>query len=212
MSNHHLIADELRQRVSQLPPAQVLWIGLAGAPGSGKSTLAKQLQQQLGDCLLVIPQDGYHYYRHELDTMANPQEAHRRRGAVFTFNAERFVEEMIQAKIAGYGQFPGFDHSRGDPVEAEISLNRQHRIVLVEGSFLLLDNAPWKQLREQVFDESWFLDVPLQECKRRVVERHIQVGLSRAAAEERVASNDGLNAEQINAVSPANASRIISGV
>jgi pantothenate kinase len=58
-----------------------LWIGLAGAPGSGKSTLAAKLQAQFGDSLLVIPQDGYHYYRHQLDAMPDPAMAHARRGS-----------------------------------------------------------------------------------------------------------------------------------
>ncbi len=42
--------------------------------------------------------DGYHYYRHELDYFDDPEEAHERRGAAFTFNAKKFVDDMIQAK------------------------------------------------------------------------------------------------------------------
>ena len=41
-------------------------------------------------------------------------------------------------QIAGEGHFPSFDHAVGDPKEAEIHIKPQHRIVLIEGNYLLL--------------------------------------------------------------------------
>jgi pantothenate kinase len=186
-----------------------LWIGLAGAPGSGKSTLAAKLQAQFGDTLLVIPQDGYHYYRHQLDAMPEPAMAHARRGSPFTFDAERFVQELIQAKAKGTGVFPSFDHGAGDPIEQAIQLTDQHRIVLVEGSFVLLSDAPWCELKRQVFDESWFLNTNLEESCARVVKRHLQVGRTQEEAEHRMTSNDRLNAQLIIDQSVVNADRLI---
>lgn len=78
-----------------------------------------------------------------------------------------------------------------------------------EGNYLLLDTVPWCRLREEVFDETWFLDVPVQECNRRVMERHVKVGLSEEQARLRVVTNDGINVELIAKESPANADRII---
>ena len=43
---------------------------------------------------LILPMDGYHYYRHELDKMADPVHAHARRGAEFTFDSQKFVKEV----------------------------------------------------------------------------------------------------------------------
>jgi pantothenate kinase len=57
--------------------------------------------------------DGYHYYRSELDAMDDPAELHRRRGAHWTFNADRFIREMKEARAAGAGAFPSFDHHEG---------------------------------------------------------------------------------------------------
>ncbi len=209
MHAYDTLTAELKHAASQTGNASQLWIGLAGAPGSGKSTLAQALKTSLGDLLVVIPMDGYHYYRSELDKMDDPLEAHLRRGAPFTFNATRFVDDLIKARVTGKGTFPGFDHGVGDPVENEITLSSFHKIVLVEGNYLLLDTDPWCQLREKVFDQTWYLDVPLQECILRLCKRHVEVGYTEEQALQRVASNDGINAELISSVSPKNADKII---
>jgi pantothenate kinase len=203
------LAAELRQRAARLTGDMQFWIGLAGGPGSGKSTLAKALRSRLGELLTIIPLDGYHYYRSELDEMDNPAQAHARRGAPFTFNAAKFVDDLIKARNAGEGSFPSFDHRVGDPVEADIQLKKGPQIVLVEGNYLLLDTEPWCQLRARVFDETWFLDVSVAECNRRVGERHVRTGLTEVQAQLRVATNDSLNAELITKVSRGNADRII---
>ena len=209
MSTCEDLAAELRQKAAQLTGKSQFWIGLAGGPGSGKSTLAQALKARLGKLLTIIPLDGYHYYRRELDAMEDPEEAHTRRGAPFTFNASRFVNDLIKARSTGEGVFPSFDHTVGDPVEASIQLNKGRQIVLVEGNYVLLDTEPWCQLRDSVFDETWFLDVPVPECNRRVCIRHVKTGLTEEQAKLRVATNDSINAELITKVSRRNADRII---
>jgi pantothenate kinase len=209
MSTCEDLAAELRQKADQLTGKSQFWIGLAGGPGSGKSTLAQALKARLGKLLTIIPLDGYHYYRRELDAMEDPEEAHTRRGAPFTFNASRFVNDLIEARSTGEGVFPSFDHTVGDPVEASIQLNKGRQIVLVEGNYVLLDTEPWCQLRDSVFDETWFLDVPVPECNRRVCIRHVKTGLTEEQAKLRVATNDSINAELITKVSRRNADRII---
>jgi pantothenate kinase len=209
MDTYTELANILRHRMASLAHNQQLWIGLAGAPGSGKSTIAQELKAQIGEQLLVIPQDGYHYYRHELDTMDNPTYMHVRRGASFTFNADKLVADLVTARQKGEGCFPSFDHGVGDPVENDIHLSRQHRVIIVEGSFLLLDEPPWCNLKTHVFDESWFINISLDESNRRVTGRHVSLGLTPEQASQRVAANDGINAELITKVSPANADRLI---
>lgn len=90
----------------------------------------------------MIPMDGYHFYRSELDAMDNPQEAYERRGAPFTFNARKLVDDLIQAHRTGSGYFPGFDHSNRDPEERSICLEPGKKIVIVEGNYLLLNESP----------------------------------------------------------------------
>lgn len=203
------LAVELQQLASRLSSGGQFWLGLAGGPGSGKSTLAAALMARLKHSLVVIPLDGYHFYRSELDEMENPLEAHARRGAPFSFDSKRFVDDLIKARGAGEGSFPSFDHRVGDPVENDIHLTSANRIVLVEGNYLLLDTAPWCRLREEVFDQTWFLDVPVPTCKRRVMERHVKIGLSKEKAKRRVATNDSINAELVAKESSVNADRIV---
>jgi pantothenate kinase len=119
------------------------------------------------------------------------------------------VQELIQAKAKGAGVFPSFDHGGGDPIEQAIQLTDQHRIVLVEGSFVLLSDAPWCELKRQVFDESWFLNTSLEESCARVIRRHLQVGRTQEEAEHRMISNDRLNAQLIIDQSVVNADRLI---
>ncbi|KGM43332.1 uridine kinase [Alkalispirochaeta odontotermitis] len=209
MKEYDDLAAELRQKAARLTGNKQLWIGLAGGPGSGKSTLAEALKSRLPELLTVVPLDGYHYYRSELDRMQDPAEAHARRGAPFTFNAKKFVDDLVKARNAGEGVFPSFDHGAGDPVEADIQLLKGPQIVLVEGNYLLLNTEPWIHLRTSVFDETWFLDVAVSECNQRVYERHIKTGKTEEHAQRRVTTNDSLNAELIVKVSPGNADRII---
>lgn len=54
--------------------------------------------------------------------MPEPPALHARRGAHWTFNAERFVKDLTQARAAGAGRFPSFDHHVGDPVEDDIEV------------------------------------------------------------------------------------------
>lgn len=210
MNDYDELVSCLQETVARLDANTQSWIGLAGAPGSGKSTVAAGLQGRMGDALVVIPMDGYHFSRHELDAMSDPENAHARRGAPFTFDAPRLIQDLREARRRGVGSFPSFDHGAGDPVENTIALtNERARVVLVEGNYLLLDDEPWCQLREHVFDEGWFLDVPLDECNRRVYQRHLATGKSAHVAQWRVETNDSLNAELVITQSRKNADRIL---
>ena len=90
------------------------WVGIAGAPGSGKTTLTTRISDKLiqnGVECTVVPMDGYHYSRAELDAMPDSVSAHRFRGAPFTFNADAFLRDLRVARKQGEFSFPGFDHA-----------------------------------------------------------------------------------------------------
>jgi pantothenate kinase len=207
--DHDQLASYLQQQVNKLGSGEIFWLGIAGVPGSGKSTLSRALCEHLGELAIVIPMDGYHYYRRELDQMPNPEEAHRRRGAPFTFNAQRFVKELSEAQQRGEGSFPSFDHGTGDPIEGDIEIIKgRHRVVIVEGNYLLLDEEPWCAIRT-LLSETWFLDINVDLCMQRVRERFLATGRDEQTADFRVTYNDRPNAELVARDSPKNADRVI---
>jgi pantothenate kinase len=208
-TNYDQLASQLSAAFDRLDGDQKHWIGLAGSPGSGKSTVAEAIRRRMPEMITVISMDGYHYYRRQLNAMEDPEEAYARRGAPFTFDAERLVDELRVARQKGTGAFPSFDHRIGDPVERDIELRPGKQVVIVEGNYLLLDESPWASLKNEVFDATWFLDVEVAECRRRVEERHVGTGLTKGEARHRVSSNDGPNAELVRAVSLKNASLIV---
>nr|QKY15299.1 putative uridine kinase C227.14 [Polytomella parva] len=192
-------------------------VGIAGAPGSGKSTLASAISKRVNEKIIsldnpqkspspsyfttaiAIPMDGFHYYKYELDQFPDVKKAYERRGAPWTFNASSFVSRMRQLKADAEVRFPSFEHALGDPKEDDILLEKCHRIVFVEGNYLLLDQNPWNCLKdERIFDESWFLDVSLDDAMARVLRRQLRMGTPEDIAEYRIRTNDRPNGELIN--------------
>ena len=186
-----------------------LMVCIAGAPGSGKTTTSLRLQQLIPGSV-VVPMDGYHYYRRELDEFADKAEAYARRGAPFTFNARRFVADMRALRRDGRGSFPSFDHKIGDPSENAIEVLESHCIVICEGNYLLLEEAPWCDLLE-LFDHSLHVGCAEEALLTRLVRRHMATGLAEVEARVRAESNDLVNARLICGYAHR-ASQIVSSV
>ena len=178
-------------------------VGVVGAPGSGKSTLAKQVVHIINaiqgeECAVVLPMDGYHYTKSQLDCFEDPKEAHGRRGAHWTFDAHGFVEKVGEAaeKVDDMLHAPSFDHGQGDPVDGAVCIEKHHSIVVVEGLYLLLDIAHWDKLKD-ICDETWFIDCDIDESMRRVYNRQTRNGAPPRVARHRIETNDRLNALQV---------------
>ncbi|KAK6286403.1 hypothetical protein POUND7_012582 [Theobroma cacao] len=202
-------------------------VGLAGPPGAGKSTLAVEVMQRINklwpqkarsfdsqvkppDVAIVIPMDGFHLYRSQLDAMENPEEAHARRGAPWTFDPMLLLNCLNNLRDQGSVYAPSFDHGVGDPIEDDIFVSLQHKVVIVEGNYLLLEEGVWKEI-SSMFDEKWFIDVDLDMAIQRVLKRHISTGKPPDVAQWRIDYNDRPNAEIIM-TSKKNADLVIRSV
>jgi pantothenate kinase len=188
------------------------FIALCGGPGAGKSTLAANLCAALGDDVAVmLPMDGFHHYRRELDAFDDPDVAHARRGAPFTFDGAKFASKLVELHALGEGTWPSFDHAVGDPVEDDIRLEKRHAYVIVEGNYVLLDQPPWRDVR-QLFDERWLIFVPEEVARQRVAARNAAAwGWSLDKSLARVDSNDVPNMRLV-ASSAVHADRVLDGL
>mmetsp|Transcript_11991 Transcript_11991/g.24127 ORF Transcript_11991/g.24127 Transcript_11991/m.24127 type:complete len:300 (-) Transcript_11991:1891-2790(-) len=198
--------DENRRMKIEKETCSRYMVGIVGMPGSGKSTLARNVAQiinsiQEDTCAVVLPMDGYHYTKAALDEFDDPGEAHARRGAPWTFDAQAFVDTVVMVADRCQSRVdkiwaPTFDHRHGDPVDKGVCIAPYHSIVLVEGNYLLLEQPPWNALRD-VFHETWYIDCDMEESLRRVFHRQTRNGAPARAARHRIETNDRLNAMDI---------------
>ena len=177
-------------------------IGLAGLPGAGKSTFAARLTSEVNAAtapgtMMALGMDGFHFSKNELRQLPDPAAAFARRGAPWTFDALALLHKLRDLRAGKTVSWPGFEHEIGDPVEAAFTIWPATRLILVEGLYLLQDADGFAPIRAS-FDERWFLDVPWEIARERLVARHMKVwNWPRAQAEDRVAENDARNAELV---------------
>lgn len=175
-------------------PARVI-VAIAGPPASGKTTLANELARRLNaqKCLTaVIPQDGFHLDNQVLEKNGDLA----RKGAPHTFDGAGFVHTMRRLKEHADVVVPVFDRSRDLAIAGARLIPAQAEVVIVEGNYLLFDDAPWFNLAP-LWDVSVRLDVPLPELRARLIQRWLAQGLSSAAAKQRATSNDIPNAQAV---------------
>ncbi|KAK6460965.1 P-loop containing nucleoside triphosphate hydrolase protein [Scheffersomyces coipomensis] len=199
-----LLSKSTLRNYQQSNPGERYIISIAGIPGAGKTTFASRVAEELNKSVktMVLPQDGFHLYRKELLQLPNPEEAVARRGAPFTFNANAFVELISKLNDPQYVQttikVPSFDHSVKDPVEDDIEIDPETKIVIIEGNYVSLKDPVWNDI-EKYCNESWFIKVDLEEAALRLANRHLESGIAQTLDEalERAKGSDYLNAQYI---------------
>jgi len=172
-----------------------LLVALAGAPGSGKSTLAAELSRRLTlqKCVnVVVPMDGFHLDNGLLEVHG----LLTRKGAPETFDAAGFIRMIKALRSEDNVIAPTFDRTRDIAIAGAIHIPPECPVVILEGNYLLFDEAPWKVL-QSAWDISAYIDVPMPEIRARLIQRWLSLNLSRAAATRRAESNDIPNAQRI---------------
>ncbi|MBV0910879.1 nucleoside triphosphate hydrolase [Rhodobacteraceae bacterium ASV31] len=190
------MVEGLAARILALPPAALrLRIAVSGPPGSGKSTLAEALVACLNreaEQAVLVPMDGFHLDNRVLDARG----LRARKGAPETFDAHGFLTLIQRLGSEADVIAPVFDRVRDIAIAGAQVIAPAHRIAVVEGNYLLLNDAPWSGLRP-LWDLSVALDVPMPVLEDRLIRRWQAHGHSADAARARAMGNDIPNARRI---------------
>ena len=190
LASRLLAVHDARPRAADEPvrPARTV-VAVAGAPGSGKTTLAVELLAALGERAAeatVVPMDGFHLD----DLQLAPAGLLPRKGSPPTYDVGGLRATL--ARIAGDEErvfVPLFDRERELSRAAAGVVETHHRLVIVEGNYLLLDRRPWHSLAP-LFDLRILLEVPEPVLRARLLERWLGFGFEAAEAERRAEEND----------------------
>lgn len=164
-------------------------VALAGPPASGKSTLAAELAEKLSPGARVVPMDGFHYD----DAVLIARGLRQRKGAPQTFDCAGLAHLLTRLRREDEVAIPLFDRALEISRAGADIVGPDDRILIVEGNYLLLDQAPWSALRQH-FDLTLRLDVPEDVLRHRLVGRWLDHGKTQAEAEAWINGNDLPNA------------------
>lgn len=188
------LAAEIRVRAIGSPRFVV---ALAGPPGAGKSTVAEELCQALsvaGTAVPLVPMDGFHYD----DTVLRSRGHLPRKGAPFTFDVAGYRTLLQRIRSEGDSEiaFPVFDRNLELSRAGAALVPPGNGIIVTEGNYLLLDEAPWTTLTP-LFDLTIMIRTTRDALEQRLVSRWLHHGLDEAAARRRAQENDLINAELV---------------
>lgn len=138
--------DQICAQILNRPPTpHRRLVAVVGPPASGKSTFAENLATHLsdgGEVTTVVPMDGFH-----LDNRLLKRDGtEARKGAPHTFDAYGFVRTLAALQSRDPVVFPLFDRSQDIAIAGAGRVEAICRTVIVEGNYLLLNQAPWDAL------------------------------------------------------------------
>jgi pantothenate kinase len=202
------LADLLQARAVQ---GRVI-VAMVGAPGSGKSTLADKLAGKLNarvpGLAAVLPMDGYHYD----DTYLTPAGLQARKGAPQTFDVGGLYHSLqrMRARDEAEVAVPVFDRSIEIARAGARLIPAAVAVIVVEGNYLMLDQAPWSRLRP-LFDVTVMIDVPEHGLRSRLRGRWERLGLTPPEIAAKLEDNDLPNGRMVRDASAPADYRLANG-
>ena len=182
-------------------------VGVVGGAGSGKSTFCSILRDAINrqanaNIAATIGMDGYHFTNQYLNSTPIPgrntgEMLGTVKGDLETIDAESIFIDLCKLKVVDkHGikekniYFPVYDRKLHDPVQNKICITPQQTIIFFEGLHLLTnDKSYWYKIRS-LFDGIIGLNVSIDKCKKRVIERRVRQGKSEEDSLKHFERND----------------------
>ena len=175
---------------------------LAGPCGAGKTTMSLLLEHLINEHTESLAQaaglDGFHYkteYQNSHYIQKNGKQILMReiKGSAETYDFDKLYDKINAIKRGG-AYFPRYSRIAHDVEEDAVFVDAG--IVIIEGNWLLLDEAPWRGL-ERFADYRIFIGAPQNTLMARLTERKIAGGKSKEEARRFVERSDAENIERI---------------
>jgi len=173
---------------------------LAAPPGAGKSTLVSFLERLAKDIIpektvQAVGMDGFHLQQdylvsHRINVNGNEIPMVSIKGAPVTFDLNGLRTKILEVKEYPTCKWPRYDRLLHNPVEDAITIDAD--IVLLEGNYLLLDLAGWREL---VTYADFTISISANEelLRERLIKRRIATGVQETAAKQFVEFSDMAN-------------------
>jgi pantothenate kinase len=183
-----------------------LMVSVAGPPGSGKTAFATILvavaNAEADDKLgVLVGLDGWHYPKSYLATHIIQWGGERIalrsiKGAPETFDADAAYNCLSEIRGGGQVNYPVYSRRSHEPIVGRGTIDSSHRLVVVEGNYLLLGEDPWSRFR-QLFDVRVFISANPETLVEGLRERHLRGGKTLAETERQIRLVDLPNARRV---------------
>lgn len=121
-------------------------------------------------------------------------------GAAFTFDHAKYLTFVQSLRSPSTAPIPFFlfDHALKDPSPAPQPVTTDHKIIIIEGLYTLLDQPGWREAGEMMDMKVW-IEVERTVARERLVQRNFRAGISGSVEDSgrRVDLSDMVNGEEV---------------